>query len=50
MEKLNKKYIEDFEQLVRDFEKLKVRPSSDTLHLVMQDLQQIQSDLRNIKL
>ena len=50
MPQINKKYVEDFEHLVRNFEKLKLRPNSDSLHLVMQDLQQVQNDLRNVQL
>lgn len=50
MPNINKKYVEDFETLARNFEKLKMSPNSDTLHKVMQDLQQVQNDLRNIQL
>lgn len=49
MAQLSKKYVEDFEKLVRDWKKLQMNPTHDYLNLVMQDLQQIQADLRNIK-
>lgn len=49
MPRLNKKYVEDFETLARNFEKLKMSPNSENLHKVMQDLQQVQNDLRNFK-
>lgn len=49
MAKLNKKYIENFEKLARDFEKLKMQPNSQVLNTVMQDVQQLQNDLRNVQ-
>lgn len=48
MEKIKKKYQEDFERLTRDWERLKINPNSENLNLVMQDLMQIQNDLRNM--
>lgn len=48
MAKIAKKYQEDFEKLMRDWERLKQSPNSDHLNLVMQDLQQFQNDLRNM--
>ena len=50
MPNINKKYVEDFDKLVRDFEKLKMSPSSDSLHRVMEGIQLVQNDLRNIQL
>ena len=50
MPEINKKYIEDFEALVRDFERLKQRPSESALKMVIQDLEQMQRDMQNIKL
>ncbi|NGX38437.1 MAG: hypothetical protein K1000chlam2_01611 [Chlamydiae bacterium] len=49
MPEINKKYIEDFETLVRDFERLKQKPNADALNMVMQDLEQMQRDMQNIK-
>jgi len=50
MPEINKKYIEDFETLVRDFEKLKTSPNPEYLSKVMEDLQQVHTDLSNIQL
>ena len=49
MEKIDKKYQEDFQKLMQDWERLCASPNPDHHKLVMQDLQQIQTDLNNIK-
>ena len=50
MKQINKKYIEDFERLTLDWQKLAMKPSQEYLYAVMQDLEQMQRDLKNIKL
>lgn len=50
MGKIHRKYIEDFEALVRDFERLKERPSQQALDLVKQDVDQLRKDLEHIEI
>ena len=49
MPKINKKYIEDFETLVRDFERLKQKPNPNAIKMVIQDLEQVHRDMQNFK-
>jgi hypothetical protein len=50
MAKINKKYQEDFDKLQRDWERVCASPSPEHLKLLLQDLQQFQTDIKNIKL
>lgn len=50
MPKIDKKYAQDFEKVKRDWERLMASPNSETLNMLMKDIQQFQNDLRNIKL
>lgn len=49
MAALNKKYIEDFDKLVRDFEKLKMNPNTNSWKMVLEDLKMIQTELSKLK-
>jgi hypothetical protein len=49
MPKIDKKYMQDFEKLKKDWERLTAMPNSEHLNLLMKDLQQFQNDLRNIR-
>lgn len=50
MAKIDKKYAQDFDKLKRDWERLQTLPNSENLNMLMRDLQQFQTDLRNIRL
>ena len=49
MAMIDKKYQEDFQKLVQDWERLIKTPSTEYYNLVMQDLKQFETDLNNIK-
>lgn len=46
---IDKKYMQDFEKLQKNWARLIQQPNSEHLNTVMKDLQQFQSDLRNIR-
>lgn len=50
MPQINKKYMQDFDKLKRDWERLVANPNPNSNHLntFMKDLQQFQTDLQNI--
>ncbi|NGX47380.1 MAG: hypothetical protein K1000chlam3_00753 [Chlamydiae bacterium] len=49
MARMNKKYLEDFDKLCRDWEKLKMKPNRQALDLIMQDLEEMEYDLKNME-
>ncbi len=49
MAQIDKKYQEDFQKLQQDWERLCASPNPDHYNMVLQDLQQFQTDLKNIK-
>lgn len=50
MDKIDKKYQEDFQKMEQDWERLCAAPSPANLKLIQQDLQQLQMDMKNINL
>ena len=47
---MHKKYLEDFDKLSRDWEKLKLQPSREGLDMILADLEEMEYDLKNMEL
>ena len=50
MAKLNKKYVEDFEKLMRTWEKCMAKPSPELIEQLKQDLAEVEYGINHIEL